>query len=126
MRPIILIVFVLFQVAKNFLNDPILENKRSVEVKRDVNVEFQKLESSNSKFLPIAIEIMSKEYFDRYAIIVKLVRINEVIRTNEKYKNNLTYISLKLQKLEIAAITNSEFLIYRIISDIEKDLNIFY
>ena len=69
---------------------------------------------------------MSKEYFDRYAIIVKLVRINEVIRTNEKYKNNLTYISLKLQKLEIAAITNSEFLIYRIISDIEKDLNIFY
>lgn len=76
----------------------------------------------NSLFFPVVQEISSKSGFDHFRLLKRIQLIENKLKGHPERSNDLTYIALKIEQLEVATVTSSEMMIHQILDEMLKDL----
>lgn len=111
-------IVILFISVKNGGIDKIFSSKQNQQ--KQVNVGFT-IYSEDLKVVAYAID--QNNQFNKKKIYARLKKIDALLEKNKDKPEYDTYINKKIELIEIASVSDSEFLVHRVLDDIENEID---
>lgn len=113
-------ILILIVGTKNGGLTDLFEGQHKEEVRKELEVA---TELENEELKVVAYAIDQNEGFNKEKLYERLKKIDALIEKNRDKPEFNTYMNKKIELIEIASVSDSEFLVHRVLDDIENEID---